>query len=177
MNWSDRSGNSGPGIPIRAEQPSHIDILANRPGKAGQPTSRAAIKLPSVGPASDTGDPIDPRLATFVDYYRRILGVRKDCFFLAYPYLNVLVELAKSRADRKRISVTGVGLETDVPPTTVLRALGELEHVGMIRRIPDPGDGRRVFVDLTPQGLDDLAAVADRIFQIVAAFSSVVPPT
>lgn len=116
-------------------------------------------------------DATNPRLTTFVNYHQRMLAIRKDCFFLSYPYLNVLFELAKSRTEQKRISVTGVGLETDVPPTTVLRALGELEDVGIVERVPDPSDKRRVYVDLTAQGVKDVSEISDKIMQIVATLT------
>lgn len=106
----------------------------------------------------------------FVDHYQKLLIVQKNRSLCSYPFFNVLLEIANSRLAGKSICVTDVGLETNVPQTTALRAMGELEDIGLIVRMPDPQDRRRVFVDLTPQGLAELSAIADEIQEIDAAF-------
>lgn len=51
-------------------------------------------------------------------------------------------------------------LET-VPPA-VSNMLSELEGKGLLRRTPDPDDGRRIRLELTPEGHEVIAAVRER---------------
>lgn len=43
-------------------------------------------------------------------------------------------------------------------PQSMAQAVGELETAGLLARRPDPGDGRRVLLDLTSEGRTVLAA-------------------
>ena len=43
-------------------------------------------------------------------------------------------------------------------PQSMAQAVGELEAAGLLARRPDPGDGRRMLLDLTPEGRTVLAA-------------------
>jgi len=140
----------------------------------------APLPPPSASPSPPQSPPVRPepelrrnsriRLMAFVDHYQKLLIVQKNRSLCSYPFFNVLLEIANSRLAGKSICVTDVGLETNVPQTTALRAMGELEDIGLIVRMPDPQDRRRVFVDLTPQGLAELSAIADEIQEIDAAF-------
>lgn len=47
-------------------------------------------------------------------------------------------------------------------PTAVSNMLSELDSRGLIRRTPDPDDGRRIRLELTQQGHDILAEVRTR---------------
>lgn len=51
-------------------------------------------------------------------------------------------------------------LET-VPPA-VSNMLSELEGKGLLRRTPDPDDGRRIRLELTPEGHEVIDAVRER---------------
>jgi DNA-binding MarR family transcriptional regulator len=44
-----------------------------------------------------------------------------------------------------------------VRPQSMAHTVGQLEAAGYIRRKPDPGDGRKVLLDLTPAGRVTLA--------------------
>jgi DNA-binding MarR family transcriptional regulator len=48
--------------------------------------------------------------------------------------------------------VTSICLASGVPATTALRRLDELLEMGLVRRIKDENDARRVLVALTPEG-------------------------
>jgi len=46
-----------------------------------------------------------------------------------------------------------------VRPQSMAHTVGQLEDAGFIKRKPDPGDGRKVLLDLTPLGRATLAEV------------------
>jgi DNA-binding MarR family transcriptional regulator len=75
---------------------------------------------------------------------------------LGEPAWLMLVDLA-ANADRK-VSVTSACLASFAPPTTALRHVGELEERGLVRRVPDPEDRRRVWLRLTYDARELLAA-------------------
>jgi DNA-binding MarR family transcriptional regulator len=63
------------------------------------------------------------------------------------------------RLDRDGLSgVSAIAAAERVRPQSVASTVAALEQAGMISRRPDPGDGRRVVLELTPAGRDALAA-------------------
>lgn len=46
-----------------------------------------------------------------------------------------------------------------VRPQSMAQSVRELEDDGLVSRRPDPADGRRAFVELTPEGRDRLLAL------------------
>jgi DNA-binding MarR family transcriptional regulator len=41
-------------------------------------------------------------------------------------------------------------------PQSMAQTVHDLESAGLVSRRPDPADGRRAFIELTPAGLDQL---------------------
>jgi DNA-binding MarR family transcriptional regulator len=64
----------------------------------------------------------------------------------------MLLDLAASSAEFKRVSVSSLCYASGAPATTALRWIAALVDCGLVSRTPDSGDGRRVFVDLTKKG-------------------------
>lgn len=54
---------------------------------------------------------------------------------------------------RRRISVSSACIAAGMPSTTALRWIGQLVSHGLITKIADEEDGRRIFVELTPRGM------------------------
>lgn len=67
------------------------------------------------------------------------------------PAWDVILDLYIAHEESKPISLTGVGLAGGVPATTALRWIRRLDTLGYISRLPDPADGRRTTVALTPK--------------------------
>jgi DNA-binding MarR family transcriptional regulator len=57
-------------------------------------------------------------------------------------------------------SVSDLAAAERVRPQSMAQTVGELQAAGLVSRQPDPSDGRRALVDLTPEGRAVL--VADR---------------
>lgn len=74
----------------------------------------------------------------------------------ADPVWDMLLELTRSELVGHRVSITRLCSATNVPSTTALRYIGSLTADGMLRRRPDPLDGRRVFVELSHAALDSM---------------------
>jgi DNA-binding MarR family transcriptional regulator len=61
------------------------------------------------------------------------------------------------RLDREGpASVSGLAAAERVRPQSMAQTVGELESQGLVKRRPDPDDGRRALVELTPAGLETL---------------------
>lgn len=88
--------------------------------------------------------------------YRKNIRSRETLLPLGPP-MNpawlILLELYIHRGSHWDLSVTAIALAADIPPTTSLRWLGELEDRGLIDRKADQQDRRRSHVRLTQDGL------------------------
>lgn len=82
----------------------------------------------------------------------------------ADPAWDILLELYACELSQQRLSVSKLTYASNVPATTVLRWLGVLEQQGLIARYPDPRDGRRVWISLSPAGSESMA----RYFEAVS---------
>jgi DNA-binding MarR family transcriptional regulator len=67
----------------------------------------------------------------------------------AEPAWDIMLSLYAAKAERQRFTVTDVANAVDLPLTSALRTIGALGDAGMIERVPDPHDRRRVIVELT----------------------------
>ena len=50
-------------------------------------------------------------------------------------------------------SISELAAESRMRPQSMAQTVKDLEDAGLVRRRPDPNDGRRSFVELTPAGL------------------------
>jgi DNA-binding MarR family transcriptional regulator len=72
------------------------------------------------------------------------------------PAWDILLDLYTAHCAGRAISTTGLGLAGGVPQTTMLRHLGQLVDDGFAIRVNDPRDRRRVFVELTATGAEQM---------------------
>jgi DNA-binding MarR family transcriptional regulator len=93
--------------------------------------------------------------------FRRLRDTQFTQGLFAEPAWDMLLDLVVAEEAGRRMAVSGLGVAAAVPSTTALRYIQALEREGLIEREPDPKDGRRVWVRLTPsafQCLQDLLA-------------------
>ncbi|NVD45846.1 hypothetical protein [Qipengyuania atrilutea] len=94
---------------------------------------------------------------------RRLIGKRKarsDLFgadVFGDPAWDMLLELALSEAEGRRISVSSLCIASGVPVTTALRKIGLLEERGLIVRAADGTDRRRAMLRLTRRSREGIA--------------------
>ncbi|WP_422034535.1 response regulator [Reyranella sp.] len=83
---------------------------------------------------------------------RRVCGENLPPGMTVEASWEILLDLYVSERQGERISLTALGGSAGVPLTSALRRIHELERNGMISRIPDPTDKRRVAALLTEKG-------------------------
>ncbi|MBU3991175.1 MAG: winged helix DNA-binding protein [Alphaproteobacteria bacterium] len=67
-----------------------------------------------------------------------------------------MLDLFSSHLRGKNVSVTSACLAANVPASTALRWMNVLEEAELIERVNDPSDGRRTFVQVTPNAIAKL---------------------
>lgn len=111
-------------------------------------------------PRADRGPaiPPDPQRIRHLISMRRL----RDRFFsselFADPAWDILLDLAASRLERRSVSVSSLCIAAAVPPTTALRWIRLMTDQQLLERRSDPGDARRMFVDLSDAAFDQLCS-------------------
>lgn len=84
----------------------------------------------------------------------------------ADPAWDMMLELLRAEITQRRVSVSSLCHASGVPATTALRWITNLVKKGIFVRRPDQLDGRRFFVELSPEVSSALrgyfAALANR---------------
>jgi DNA-binding MarR family transcriptional regulator len=104
------------------------------------------------GPGND-GNP-DAAAITAAEV-RAIIRLRRmrDRYFpadlFADPAWDMLLDLAAARIERTRVAVSSLCIAAAVPPTTALRWIKAMTDKDLLRRVADPHDARRIFIQLS----------------------------
>lgn len=86
---------------------------------------------------------------------RAIIRVRRlrEHFFagdlFADPAWDIVLDLMAARLEQERVAVSSLRIAANVPPTTALRWIKRLTDEGLLVRVADPQDGRRVYIELS----------------------------
>jgi hypothetical protein len=110
---------------------------------------------PPMSGSSDTRAEEDPILARRVRAY--IKGRRLRIFpaaLFADPAWDILLDLFVEELERKVVSVTSACVAAQVPPSTALRWVAQLEQAELVLRDPDPHDRRRYYLRLSTAAHD-----------------------
>lgn len=88
------------------------------------------------------------------------------------PAFPMLLDLYAAAQDGRRVSITSLCIASYAPATTALRYIDLLLAAGLIERVPDWNDRRRVWMKLTRTGLElvggYLEAVGKRGLEVAA---------
>ena len=86
----------------------------------------------------------------------------RDRFFrgdlFADPAWDMLLDLTAARVEHTRVSVTSLCIASGVPPTTALRWIGQMTEAGLLERVEDETDRRRVFIRLSADAAERMEA-------------------
>jgi DNA-binding MarR family transcriptional regulator len=80
---------------------------------------------------------------------------------VADPGMDMLLDLLIHQDGPTPVAVNQAQLASGVPATTALRWIKVIEQEGLIERYPDPRDQRRIYLRLTPMGLEKMLRVLD----------------
>ena len=103
--------------------------------------------------ATDAGIPDSLGILTAI---RRKRAAREKFFpkgLFEDPCWDMLLDLMINHLQGRRISVSSLCIASGVAQTTALRRITDLHDRGLVRRIADDKDGRRVFIELTEEGV------------------------
>jgi DNA-binding MarR family transcriptional regulator len=157
-----RSGSNG----VRPVEFAKISAVHGRDHQVGQKAQqireqlgsvlRLVEQLPGAPEPIKRGDPVTEKMIRNIIRMRR----KRDQFFekelFADPAWDILLELYLGELNQQRVTITSLCAASAVPPTTGLRWIATLEARGLINRRADPIDGRRVFMSLSPDGLQKM---------------------
>lgn len=90
----------------------------------------------------------------------RARRLREDLFgagLFADPAWDILLDLMAARIEGRSVAVSSLCIAAAVPATTALRWIKQLTDAGLLRRVADPDDGRRVFIELTDNAATAMA--------------------
>ncbi|MFN3944545.1 MAG: MarR family transcriptional regulator [Allosphingosinicella sp.] len=128
----------------------------------------AAARLESAAEAGDESGITAADLRAVLRTRRLRASFFKNDLF-ADPAWDIMLDLMAARLEGRRVPVSSLCIAAAVPPTTALRWIKRLTDEGVVVRVADPQDGRRVYIALA----DDAArALADyfRAAQRVSPF-------
>ena len=97
-----------------------------------------------------------------VDVVRAVIRARRlrARFFaeelFADPAWDMLLDLLQAELAQHRVPVSSLCIAAAVPATTALRWIKSMTDCGLFLRRADPHDGRRVFVELSPQASEGM---------------------
>ena len=99
----------------------------------------------------------DPRLVRRIIRQRQLRAKFFDGELFADPAWDILLDLTAARVEHTRVSVTSLCIASGVPPTTALRWIGQMTEAGLLERVEDETDRRRVFITLSEVAADGVA--------------------
>ncbi len=99
----------------------------------------------------------DPRLVRRILRQRQLRSKFFDGELFADPAWDMLLDLTAARAEHTRVAVTSLCIASGVPPTTALRWIGQMTAAGLLERVEDEADRRRVFITLSDSAADAMA--------------------
>ena len=117
----------------------------------------AAMFEPLVAPAQSDGTPTAAKVRELIKL-RRLRDQHFPPDLFADPAWDILLDLYAANLEGKSVSVSSLCIAAAVPPTTALRWITTMTEHGALVRKQDPQDARRVFIGLSPDSEERLAA-------------------
>ena len=126
-------------------------------------TSQNAVNDMMIGFRAEPSQPVPPLAGPSAAEIRTVIRMRRlrDQFFdtelFADPAWDMLLDLFAARAEQAQVAVSSLCIASAVPPTTALRWIKTMTDTGLLERIADPDDGRRIFIRLADHAAAQLA--------------------
>lgn len=123
---------------------------------ADEPVAR--LLQPSTSYLTKAGSQADAALIRAMVRARRARSMHLPPDLFADPVWDMLLDLMAARIEGRKVAVSSLCAAAAVPPTTALRWIGVLSERGLVVRVADPTDGRRVHVELAEGTASGLGA-------------------
>lgn len=149
-----------------------MNILTNPPARSF--TTGALFAAFDIGPADhhvtvrpETGaaprdDLTSVMLEDAIDRLRDLYRRRNDLMGadnFGDPRWQILLAVAQADINHDPLSTTDCAIVAGIPTTTTIRTLRALENDGLVRRIRDTTDLRRIYVHLTGKAMSRLVSI------------------
>lgn len=105
----------------------------------------------------------DPRMIRWIIRQRRLRDRYFESDLFADPGWDILLELAASRAEHHRVSISDLTLAAAVPATTALRWITMMTERRLLVRVPDDQDKRRTYITLAEPVAEAIARYFDEL--------------
>lgn len=119
--------------------------------RTAHPPDEAEMAPPACPPSDSPSGRVRQILAE-ARHLRMLRGRYLSDGLFSEPSWEMLLELYAAYLNDTKLSVTSLGGAVEIPMTTALRRINDLERSGMIVRTPDGKDRRRATIELSRQG-------------------------
>lgn len=105
---------------------------------------------------------------TFCNWLGLVRKARGSYFpaeWLSDPIWDIMIALVLAKLAGRKTAVSNIGLEANVPVSTALRKLKDIEARGLINRWQDPSDKRREFVEISDLGLQQFTDYTEFVWE------------
>ena len=147
-----------------SERPLQLHQLSEEVGRIARQLAELSQTEPAGGPlvrpsrpGEAAGEPDATRLRGFIRA-RRLRDQYFEPTLFADPAWDMLLDLMAARLEHRQVAVSSLCIAAAVPPTTALRWIKTLTDTGLLVRVADPRDGRRVFLELSDEGAAAMTA-------------------
>jgi DNA-binding MarR family transcriptional regulator len=121
-------------------------------------TTRPPIHCPVAVVEAADAPRIEPNTVRALIRLRRLRAQFFADHLFADPAWDMLLDLMAARLEQERVAVSSLCIAAAVPPTTALRWIRTMTEQGLFVRRQDPGDGRRIFIELSDSAAASMAA-------------------
>ena len=158
-----------------SKEPSEVRLrqLSDEVSRIAATLARLSVGPGSTGvekPAPATGE----TPAVSLDSVRQVIRARRlrarffDEELFADPAWDMLLDLLQAEIAQHRVPVSSLCIAAAVPATTALRWIKTMTDVGLFRRRADPHDGRRIFVELSPEASEAMRRYFGEVGKLAA---------
>lgn len=149
---SDLGNEDGVRIQRLADEVSRIakslaELAEAGPRREGLSDALVGFRASPFLPSGEAGG-LDPEEIRAMIRLRRLRDRFFDSELFADPAWDMLLDLMAARLERTKVSVSSLCIAAAVPPTTALRWIKTMTDQKLFKRVQDPHDARRVFIEL-----------------------------
>ncbi|MFD4238278.1 MarR family winged helix-turn-helix transcriptional regulator [Streptomyces sp. NPDC058542] len=109
----------------------------------------------------DSGNGFELPLLLFAGFRSIIDALHRDLAEHGHPEARPAYGFALQAVGRDGAGISEIGRRLGVSKQAAGKTVEKLETLGYVERAPDPADGRRTLIRLTPHGVDLLARSAE----------------